>query len=147
MATDNLQAESVPVIPAATYCTANALDMLLDEHPDAKLAAALFDWRRAAMEYEAHPINGDDDAQSEALLCTAESIQALLMGIPATTVEGLAIKSYMALHYELGASVDGYMLIDFDGGLMIDDGISRNLVDNALRLSPLLALAIVGERQ
>lgn len=73
--------------------------------------------------------------------CCGEAgpILQAIMTLPATTVEDMAIKSYLAVHYELGSDTRDGLGIDWDGGLMTDAGPHRALVADAIRLSPTLA--------
>jgi hypothetical protein len=73
--------------------------------------------------------------------CCADSdpILQAIMKTPAETVEDMAIKSYLSVHYELGADTDDKFGIDWKGGLMTDASPHRAMIADAIRLSPTLA--------
>ena len=58
------------------------------------------------------------------------------------TVEGLAIKAFMALRFEYGSSGGNELLPNYSAGSMADDAIPRSMVADMLRLSPILAAAV-----
>ena len=64
-----------------------------------------------------------------------------IVDLQPTTIEGLAIKAFMAMRHEFGSGPDDLML-DFEGGSMKDTGIARSMVADLLRLSPTLAAAV-----
>jgi len=123
MATDTLQAESA---------TSN--------HTGDNIATLFARWVASVNAYAAHPGDGDDPEWCE-LLDQSEDAAALLMQVPAMTIEDLAIKSYIAARHEMGCKRTEFD-IDFNGGLMEDSTPQQMLIADAVRLSPLLASVI-----
>lgn len=106
------------------------------EPDDREIIRLLGAWRDSVAACMAEPGNGEG-AEWEALVGRAEALVAEVMDIPAKGVEGLAIKSYLALRRELGTGKDEFR-IDYDGGTMVDDGTVRKTIADAVRLSPSL---------
>ena len=65
-----------------------------------------------------------------------ESIQ-----LQPTTVEGLAIKAFMAMRFEYGSGPND-LLPDYSAGSMVNEAIPQSMVADLLRLSPILAAAV-----
>lgn len=105
------------------------------------VADLLAKWAETVRTYRDHPGCGDDP---EWCLLHEASHEALrqLMAVPATTIEDLAIKSYVATRYGLGESGPNGLGIDFEGGMMVDDGVHQSVVADALRLSPVLRATV-----
>lgn len=105
--------------------------------PDAAIRALLVRWADALRRGVAAGKLADDfDFYG---LMESDSLLEQLMAIPAATVEGLAIKSYLALHHELGGAGMSGLEICWSGSMMNDTQPQRALIADAMRLSPLLA--------
>ncbi len=126
MANSTLQAES-----ACTNGTSDTIPSLFAQ------------WADSVRAYAAHPGDGDDPEWCK-LLDHADKARARVMHTPAVTVEDMAIKSYLAIRHELGMK-RGDFDIDFEGGLMTDDGTHSALIADAVRLSPVLAQLVARE--
>ena len=112
----------------------------LSGHPDADIIAALHRWRSAVLAYVASPLEVGNPMW-EALLKVADDAMDEFIQLQPTTVEGLAIKAFMAMRFEYGSGPDD-LLPDYSAGSMTDESIPRSMVADFLRLSPILAAAV-----
>ena len=112
----------------------------LSGHPDADIIAALHRWRSAVLAYVASPLEVGNPIW-EALLKVADDAMDEFIQLQPTTVEGLAIKAFMAMRFEYGSGPDD-LLPDYGAGSMTDESIPRSMVADFLRLSPILAAAV-----
>jgi len=110
-------------------------------HPDAAIIAALHRWRAAVLAYVASPA-ALESVEWEALLSFADDAMDEIIHLHPATVEGLAIKAFMALRFEYGSSGGNELLPNYSAGSMSDDAIPRSMVADMLRLSPILAAAV-----
>jgi hypothetical protein len=118
------------------------LAMLLADHPDAELAELLIEWRKAA---ERGLAIGNVTADIEHdCMAFADRIRDRITSMPVQTVEGFAIKAYLALHYEIGGTRDNHCMIEFADGSMVDRQGSpvRLVVADAFRHCPLLEAVV-----
>ena len=131
-------AASVPRLGGASHPK-----ILLVSNPDSEIAVALSYWASAMREWR---FGGVDmpETQADALYDLTGALEERIASIPASTVEGLAIKSYMAMYRELGGCGENWLQVDFDTSQWLaGQNINRAIVADALRLSPMLA-EIVG---
>ena len=120
----------------------NAVASLWDCSGDGAIVAGFFRWRDAVLACDAHPGDGDDP-EWEALLRTSDAIRTEVVALPANGAEGIAIKTYLALHRECGNRSTPFEL-DYDGSIMTDDGTNRHVIADAIRLSPALAAVVAA---
>ena len=113
----------------------------LASHPDAAIIAALHRWRSAVLAYVASPAELES-VEWEALLSRADDSMDAIIHLHPATVEGLAIKAFMALRFEYDSSGGNELLPNYSAGSMADDAIPRSMVADMLRLSPILAAAV-----
>lgn len=118
-----------------------AIGMLAASNPDGDIGELLIRWRHAILAIDAAS-NANDDAALDRGVDAARAIELALLAIPVRTIEGLAVKTYVSLHHELGGTFADPFAIEFGGGMMVDDGQHRCLVADCLRLSPLLSAAV-----
>ena len=112
----------------------------LSSHPDADIIAALHRWQTAVRAYANSPLD-IDNPQWQALLAVADDAMDEIIHLHPVTIEGLAIKAFMALRFEYGSGPDD-LLPDYSAGSMTDESIPRSMVADFLRLSPILAAAV-----
>ena len=113
----------------------------LAPHPDAEIIAGLHRWCAAVRAYAASPLDGESQ-EWMALLNVADDAMKAMIPLRPTTIDGLAIKSFMAIRFEYGGTNDNEMMPDFDSSIMTDKSIPTALGADLLRLSPILAAAV-----
>jgi len=113
----------------------------LEPHPDTAIIAGLYRWRYAVLAYVASPA-ALESVEWEALLSRADDAMDAIIHLHPATVEGLAIKAFMALRFEYGSSGGNELLPNYSAGSMTDEAIPRSMVADLLRLSPILAAAV-----
>ena len=130
-------------VAAAIGVTGSAVASSIAGSSDAGIKSLLVQWADAVRAYVRQPTNtAEEEAKWEALLDAASDILDQAKGIPVTTLEGFAIKSYMALHHEYGGTVSDSLAIDYNGGSMTTGDIAESLVADAFKASPLLAATV-----
>ena len=77
-----------------------------------------------------------------ALEATADSEIKRAAALPVQTIEGLAIKSYLAMHHEYMGARGNLFVPDFEGAMMKDQLLPKSVYADFARLSPILAAAI-----
>ena len=110
-------------------------------HTDAAIVAALHRWREASLAYVASPLQMESP-EWQRLLEVADDALLSVAALPAQSVEGLAIKAFMAMRHEYGGTGIGEMMPDLAHGMMVDQTLPVALVADLLRLSPTLAAAV-----
>lgn len=118
------------------------MESVLANNCSGTIGALFSEWVNSVKAYAAHPGNGDDPEWCE-LLDQSDDAMARLMEVPAETIEDMAIKAYVAIRHEMGATQDHFD-INFNGGLMHDSTPQRALIADALRLSPMLRGLVSG---
>ena len=113
----------------------------LASHPDAAIIAGLYRWRSAVHAYVASPAELES-AEWEALLGVADDALAAIIPLQPTTIDGLAIKSFMALRHEFSGTRHNELMPDYDSSIMEDKSLPTSLGADLLRLSPILAAAV-----
>ena len=110
-------------------------------HPDAAIIAALHRWRAAVLAYVASPAELES-AEWEALLGVADDAMDAITPLQPTTIDGLAIKSFMALRHEFSGTRHNELMPDYDSSIMEDKSLPASVGADLLRLSPILAAAV-----
>ena len=113
----------------------------LSSHPDADIIAALHRWQTAVRAYVASPLEVDN-SQWEAMLAVADDELQSVAAMPVQTIDGLAIKSFMAMRYEYSGAHYHELLPDLDSGNMVDQTLPSAVLADLLRLSPILAAVV-----
>ena len=113
----------------------------LTSHPDAAIIAGLYRWRDAVLAYVASPAELES-VEWEALLGVADDALAAIIPLQPTTIDGLAIKSLMALRHEFSGTRHNELMPDYDSSIMEDKSLPASLGADLLRLSPILAAAV-----
>ena len=108
---------------------------------DALLIDALRRWKAAVIAYRDDPGCGDDP-EWEKLLQAADKITAEIDRIPATGVEGLAIKTYLAFERECGMAI-GNDWLNLEWHSERQKAAVLPVLQDAMRLAP-AAAAILG---
>ena len=125
---------AITAIPSAKIAAASA-------NPDADIIAALHRWQTAVRTYVASPLEvGNSDW--EAMLAVADDELQSVAAMPVQTIDGLAIKSFMAMRYEYSGAHYHELLPDLDSGNMVDQTLPSAVLADLLRLSPILAAVV-----
>ena len=76
------------------------------------------------------------------MLAVADDELQSVAAMPVQTIDGLAIKSFMAMRYEYSGRNHNELLPDLDSGSMIDQTLPAAVLADLLRLSAILAAAV-----
>ncbi len=105
-------------------------------NPDYAIISLFEEWVAAVSAYAAFPAE-DPDASFHALVDVATVISDRIAEMPAFGLDGVAIKSYLALRVQFGADGSDFG-IDWNGGMRRVNRLERSLLADLVRVCPLL---------
>lgn len=109
--------------------------------PDDEIVATFQTWVDAVRAYASFPAD-EPEIAFEALVDVADRISAQISTIPAVGIDGLAIKTYLALRLQFGADSTDFG-IDW-GGLKEANPLEKSLLADLARACPLLRAVVPG---
>ncbi len=113
----------------------------ISPEPDCEIIAAFQAWVDAVRAYASFPAD-EPEMAFEALVDVADRISAQISAIPAFGIDGLAIKTYLALRLQFGADRTDFG-IDW-GGLRDANPLEKSLLADLIRACPLLREVMPG---
>jgi hypothetical protein len=105
-------------------------------NPDHAIISLFEKWVAAVNAYSTFPAE-DPDAGFDALVDAATALSDKIAQTPAFGLDGVAIKSYLALRVQFGADESDFG-IDWSGGMRTTNGLERSLLTDLLRVCPSL---------
>ncbi len=110
--------------------------------PDDEIIATFQDWVDAVRAYARFPAD-EPEIAFEALVDVADRISAQISTIPAVGINGLAIKTYLALRLQFGADGTDFG-IDW-GGMKEANPLEKSLLADLIKACPLLREVVPGQ--
>lgn len=107
---------------------------------DHAIISLFVEWIAAVNAYASFPAE-DPDAGFDALVDAATALADKIAETPAFGLDGIAIKSYLALRVQFGADGSDFG-IDWNGGMRAVNRLERSLLADLVRVCPLLKAVV-----